>query len=135
MREFTKKTMFENIKNMMSMMGQAKQMREKFTQMQEELGRKIVEGEAGAGAVRVRVNGRLEVVSMKLDRAMLLTLAMPEDTDNNQGPSDSDLKMIEDLIAAATNVALAKARELVQQELSSLTGGMNIPGLDKLMGK
>jgi nucleoid-associated protein EbfC len=124
--------MFDNIKNMMSMMGQAKQMREKFTLMQEELGRKIVEGEAGAGAVRVRVNGRFEVVGMHLDRAMLLTLAMPDD---NQGPSDSDLKMIEDLIAAATNVALAKARDLVQQEFSSLTGGMNIPGLDKLMGK
>ena len=123
--------MFDNIKNMMSMMGQAKQMREKFAQMQEDLGRKVVEGEAGAGAVRVRVNGRFEVVGMKFDRAMLLTLAMP---DNDQGPSDSDLKMIEDLIAAATNVALAKARELVQQEFSSLTGGLNIPGLDKLMG-
>ena len=123
--------MFDNIKNMMSMMGQAKQMREKFAQLQEELGRKTVEGEAGAGAVRVKVNGRFEVIDMHLDRAMLLTLASPVD---GSGPSDDDLKMIEDLIAAATNVALAKARDLVQQEFANATGGLNIPGLDKLMG-
>jgi DNA-binding YbaB/EbfC family protein len=123
--------MFDNLKNMMGMMGQAKQMREKFAQMQEELGRKIVEGEAGAGAVRVRVNGKFEVVGLHLDRAMLLTLALPGD---GEGPSDSDLRMIEDLIAAATNAALVKARELVQNEMATLTGGLNIPGLDKLMG-
>jgi|GEM_PF-41403 len=127
--------MFDNIKNMMSMMGQAKEMREKFAKLQEELGRKVVEGEAGAGAVRVKVNGRFEVVEMHLDRAMLLTLAMPGDGDGGgAGPSDDDLLMIEDLIAAATNAALAKARDLVQQEFTSATGGMNIPGLDKLMG-
>ena len=77
--------MFDNIKNMMSMMGQAKEMREKFAKLQEELGRKVVEGEAGAGAVRVKVNGRFEVVEMHLDRAMLLTLAMPGDGDGG-GP-------------------------------------------------
>lgn len=123
--------MFDNIKNMMSMMGQAKQMREKFAQLQEEMGKKTVEGEAGAGAVRVKINGRFEVMDLHLDRAMLLTLALPGD---GVGPSDDDLQMIEDLIASAMNAALAKARDLVQQEFASATGGLNIPGLDKLMG-
>lgn len=125
--------MLDNLKNLWSMMGQAKQMREKFTQMQEELGRKVVEGEAGAGAVRVRVNGRLEVMSVALDRPMLLALTAPDD-ESAKGPSESDLKMVEDLIAAAVNAAMAKAREMIQQEMQQLTGGLNIPGLDKLMG-
>ncbi len=123
--------MFDNIKNMMSMMGQAKQMRERFAQLQEELGRKTVEGEAGAGAVRVKINGRFEVIDLHLDRAMLLTLALPGD---GAGPGDDDLQMIQDLIASAMNAALAKARDLVQQEFAAATGGLNIPGLDKLMG-
>ena len=124
--------MLDNLKNLWSMMGQAKQMKEKFTQMQEELGRKVVDGEAGAGAVRVRVNGRLEVVSVTLDRPMLLALTAPDDA--SAGPSESDLKMVEDLIAAAVNAAMAKAREMIQDEMKQLTGGLNIPGLDKLMG-
>ncbi len=125
--------MLDNLKNLWSMMGQAKQMKEKFTQMQEELGRKVVDGEAGAGAVRVRVNGRLEVISVTLDRPMLLALTAPED-EASRGPSESDLKLVEDLIAAAVNAAMSKAREMIQQEMQQLTGGLNIPGLDKLMG-
>jgi len=123
--------MFEGIKNIMAMAGQAKQLREKIAQLQDDLGRKIVEGESGAGAVRVTINGKFEVVALHLDRAMLLTLAMPGD---GAGPTDSDLKMIEDLIAAAINAALAKAREMVRQEFASAAGGLNIPGLDKMMG-
>lgn len=124
--------MFDNIKNIMAMAGQAKHLREKFAQLQEELARKVVEGEAGAGAVRVRVNGKFEVVSMHLDHAMLRTLALPGD--GGGGPSDSDLRMIEDLIAAATNAALAKARQMVKDEAAAAAGGLNIPGIEKLLG-
>ena len=74
-----------------------------------------MEGEAGAGAVRVRVNGKFEVVSLQLDRAMLLTLAMPGDPGGGV-PTDSDLRMIEDLIAA-----LQEGRPLDEAQRSLLT--------------
>jgi len=118
--------MFDNMKNMASVMKQAGQFKEKMEQIQAELGRKTVEAEAGAGAVRVVANGHLEIVSIHLDRSMLVTLA-------GEG-ADADQQMIEDLITAATNAALTKARDLVQQEMVGLTGGLNIPGLSGLLG-
>ena len=123
--------MFENIKNMFSMMGQAKELRAKFEQVQAELARKVVEGEAGAGAVRVRINGKFEVLSVEMDRPLLATLAAPVE---GEAANNDDLKMIEDLVAAAMNAALAKARDLVQEQFRQAAGGLNIPGLDKLMG-
>ena len=161
--------MFENMKNIASMMGQAKQMGAKMEQFKDELGTIIVEGEAGAGAVRVRVNGKMEVLGVKLDRAMLMTLAAPpapialpktavsevfgsdgeaqQAAGNTDGETDAadhsnesqlaanddDLHMIEDLIAAATSQALTKVKKAVQEKLSELTGGLNIPGLDGLI--
>lgn len=122
--------MFDNLKNMASMLGQAKDLKKKLEAIQEELGRKRVEGEAGAGAVRVVVNGRFEVLGVHLDKAMLQTFITPSEGE----ASDEDLSMIEDLIAAAMNQAMAKARNLVQSAFSDMTGGMNLPGMDKLMG-
>ncbi len=113
--------MFDQIKNMASVLGQAKQIKEKMQQLQAELGQKTVEADAGAGAVRVVVNGNLEVVAVRLDRPLLATLAGEGD--------ETDQQMVEDLIAGATNAALVKAKELVQQEMARLTGGLNIPGL------
>ena len=118
--------MFDNLKNMASLMGQAKEMKEKFAQLQADLARKTVEADAGAGAVRAVVNGKLEIVSVRLDRPSLSPLV-------GEG-SDLDQQMVEDLVAAAVNAALTKAKEMVQQEISQLTGGLNIPGLDKLLG-
>ncbi len=117
------------MKNLASVMGQAKQMKERMERLQIELAAKTVEGESGAGAVRVVVNGKLDVLSVRLDRPLLTTLAGTGE--------DADIAVIEDLITAATNAALEKARSLVQQEMSQLTGGMDlsgVPGLDKLLG-
>jgi nucleoid-associated protein EbfC len=94
--------------------------------MQNELARKTVEADSGAGAVRVVMNGRLEVVSVKLDRPLLAVLA-------GEG-QDADQQMIEDLIAAAVNAALQKAQLLVREEMGRLTGDLNLPGMDKLLG-
>ena len=118
--------MLDNLKNLASLMGQAKDLREKADQIQAELAAKTVEADAGAGAVRVVANGKLEVISIHLDRPMLTSLVGEGDA--------ADQQMVEDLIAAATNAALAKARQLIQQEMAKLTGGLNIPGLDKLIG-
>lgn len=118
--------MFDNLKNLAGALGQAKQLREKYQQLLEELERRTVEGEAGAGAVRVVVNGKFEVLRVHLDRPLLRSLTGAGD--------DADDELIEDLIAASVNAALAKARELVQQQMSQLTGGLNIPGMESLLG-
>jgi hypothetical protein len=121
--------MFDNLKNLADLVGQAKQMRAKFEQLQAELARKTVEADSGAGAVRVVMNGKFEVVSVKLDQPLLATLA-------GSGP-DADRQMIEDLIAAAFNAALAKAQEMARDETVRALGTLNlpnIPGMDKLLG-
>ncbi len=122
--------MFDQFKNMANLMSQAKEMRAKMEQAQQELARKTVEADAGAGAVRVTMNGKLEVLSVRIDQRMLATLA-------GEG-ANADLQMVEDLMAAAFNAALGKAQQLIQEEMGKVTGGLNlgaIPGLDKLMGQ
>ncbi|MCC7409203.1 MAG: YbaB/EbfC family nucleoid-associated protein [Phycisphaeraceae bacterium] len=113
--------MFENFKNLASMMGQAKQIRQKMEELQARLAERTAEGDAGAGAVRVTVNGKLEVLRVEVDRPLVAALA-------GQG-SDADQAMVEELIAAACNAALTKAREMMQEELREMTGGMNLPGM------
>lgn len=96
------------------MLKQAQQLQAKFAQVQEELGKATVEGSAGGGAVTVVMNGHQEVQSV--------TIA-PEVA------SPQDVEMLQDLVLAAIHDASAKARQLAQQELGALTGGMKLPGL------
>ena len=93
---------------------QAKGLQERMNQMREEAGNKTVEGSAGGGMVTVVANGRMEVVSVRIEESLVKT---------------QDRQMIEDLVTAATNVALANARNLMTDEMSKLTGGLSIPGL------
>jgi hypothetical protein len=116
----------KNLKNIASLMGNASELREKFQQLQDELAQKRIEAQAGAGAVRVVVNGKFELVSVHLDPPLITALA-------GQG-SDADKEMIEELIVSATNEALRRAQTVAREELARLTGGMNIPGLDNLLG-
>jgi len=121
--------MFDQMKNMKQlagMLGNAGEMREKMQQMQEELGKMTAEADAGAGAVRVVVNGKMQVLNVELDRAMITALA-------GEG-SDADKQMIEELIVSATNEAFSRVQELARQEMAKLTGGMDLPGLEGLMG-
>jgi DNA-binding YbaB/EbfC family protein len=85
-----------------------------MAQLQEEVGKRTVEATAGGGMVTVVANGRQEIVSVKIDPEVV---------------SKDDVQMLEDLVLAACNEALRKSRELVQQELGKLTGGLKIPGL------
>lgn len=116
----------KNLKNLAGMLGNAGEMREKMQQMQEELARMTAEADAGAGAVRVVVNGKMQVVSIDLDRAMIVSLA-------GEG-ADADKQMIEELIVSATNEAFNRVQELARQEMTKLTGGMDMSGLEGLMG-
>ncbi len=116
----------KNLKNLAGLLGNADEMREKMAQMQEELAKLTAEADAGAGAVRVVVNGKMQVMNVELDRGMIVSLA-------GEG-SDTDKQMIEELIVSATNEAMRRAQELVRQEMSKLTGGMDLPGLEGLIG-
>jgi len=101
-----------------SIMQQAKAMQEKMARIQDDLKRKSITGSAGGGMVEVTVNGQGEVLKVSIENAVI-------DTKESQ--------MLEDLIVAATNDALRKAKELSKQELSELTGGLNLPGLTNFM--
>ncbi len=102
------------MKGMGNMMKQAQQLQSKMLKMQEELAERTVETSAGGGMVKVVANGRQQVVSIVIDREVV----DPEDID-----------MLQDLVLAAVNDALAKSQEMVSAEMSKLTGGLNIPGL------
>ena len=97
-----------------NMMKEAQKLQAQMEKMQEEIGKKIVEATAGGGMVTVECNGKQELLSIKIDPEVI---------------NKDDAQMLEDLVLAACNEALRKSRELVQQELGKLTGGLKIPGL------
>ncbi|MEM9883957.1 MAG: YbaB/EbfC family nucleoid-associated protein [Planctomycetota bacterium] len=117
------------LKQIAGLMGNAGELKQKFEAMQAELARKTVEADAGAGAVRVTVNGQFRVVSVKLDPTLVVALV-----GGGGGAQDADREMVEELITSATNAALASAQEMVKDQMATLTGGLNLPGMDQLMG-
>jgi DNA-binding YbaB/EbfC family protein len=118
--------MFDNMKNMASMLSQAKQMQEQMKQLQDELARRTVEADAGAGAVRVTMNGKFQVLRVQLDPALLSAFA--------GAGAQADQRMVEDLIAAAFNAALLKSQEMAAQEMSRITGGLDLGAIGKMLG-
>jgi len=102
------------MKGMGDMMRQAQLMQKKMQQMQEDLANRTVEASAGGGMVTVVAKGSQDIVSIKIDKAVV----DPEDVD-----------MLQDLVLAAVNDALKKARDMQQSEMAALTGGLKIPGL------
>ncbi len=94
------------------MLKQLQQMQARMTKVQEELGEKTVVGTAGGGMVTVVANGHQKVLEVKVK---------PEVVD------PQDVPMLEDLVLAATNDALEKARQLAAKELSAVTGGLGLP--------
>lgn len=99
--------------NMNNLMKQAQKMQKKMQDMQDDLENQVFEAAAGGGAVKVTVTGKKEVTKVSID---------PEVVD------EDDVEMLEDLILAAVNEAMRTADEKVNQQMSSLTGGLNLPG-------
>ncbi len=97
-----------------NLMREAQRLQQQMAAVQEEVAQKKVQATAGGGMVTVEANGKQEIVSIKIDPEVI---------------NKDDAQMLEDLVMAACNEALRKARELVQQELGKLTGGLKIPGL------
>jgi DNA-binding YbaB/EbfC family protein len=102
------------MKDLGKLIKQAQQVQERLAEMQARLGEKTVEASSGGGMVTVVMNGKHEVVSLKID---------PEVA------NPSDVEMLEDLVIAALNEARARVDEMIKSEMSSLTGGLPIPGL------
>ena len=122
---------FKNMKQLAGMLGNLGDMRQKAEQLREELARRTVVADAGAGAVTVEMSGTFEVRNVTIDPAMLSVLVSPGSTgtDENASAGDDDRQMVEELLVAAFNAALEKAQELVREETARLTGGMNLPGM------
>jgi hypothetical protein len=100
--------------NIAQMMKQAQKLQSKMAEMQAELGNRIVTAQAGGGMVEATVNGRQELLGLRIDPEVV---------------SADDVEMLQDLILAAVNEALNRSREMMAQEMAKLTGGMQIPGL------
>jgi len=98
-----------------NMMKQVQQMQAKMEQMQAELERAEVEATAGGGMVKVVANGKHDVLSITID---------PQVVDKD------DVEMLQDLIVAAINQARQKVQELQAEQMSDITGGLKIPGLN-----
>lgn len=111
--------MFNNLGNLADLMRNAGKLRESVEKATESLGQLQVEGTAGGGVVTAKANGRLEVISVRIDPKLL---------------ADGDAELLEDLVTAAVNQALTKAREAAAKSFSSLAGGLPIPGLSGLLG-
>ena len=100
--------------NMGQLMKQAQQFQSKIAKLQEELGEQTVEASAGGGMVTVIANGKQEIVSIVIDQEVI---------------EPDDAEMLQDLILAAVNDALSRAKGMVNEEMGKLTKGMNIPGM------
>jgi hypothetical protein len=106
--------MVRNLGGMGNMMKQAQKLQADMQKLQEELGDKQTEGTAGGGMVKAVVTGKQDLVSIEIEKEVV---------------DPEDVEMLQDLVTAAVNEALRKSREMVTEEMSKLTGGLNIPGL------
>jgi DNA-binding YbaB/EbfC family protein len=104
----------KGVPNMGKLMKQAQQLQTKMAKMQEELSEKTVEASAGGGMVVAIANGRQELISIHIEQEVI---------------DPDDAEMLQDLIMAAVNDALNRAKEMMNEEMGNLTKGMNIPGL------
>jgi DNA-binding YbaB/EbfC family protein len=109
---------FPNMPDLGGLMQAAQKMQEDLQRAQRDLETKTVEASAGGGMVTAVVSGRMDLVSVKIDASVV----DPKDTG-----------MLQDLIVAAVNQALNKAKAMAQAELAKATGGLSIPGMPPLI--
>ena len=112
--------MFDQLKNLGNMMQQAQQLQGRMQEAKEKVGEIRVEGIAGGEMVKVTATGDMKIVSVQVDPSLIET---------------QDRELIEELVSAATNHALQKAKEAAASAMSEVAGGMNIPGLDDALSK
>lgn len=92
----------------------AQQMQQEMLRVQTELETTIVDGSAGGGVVTAQATGKQELVSITIDPSAV---------------DPADVEMLQDLVLAAANDALRASRELAEQKMAAVTGGLKIPGM------
>lgn len=102
------------MKGMNDLLRQAQLMQGKLAKIQEEAGERVVEAASGGGMVKIACKGKLELVSVNIEK---------------EAVNPDDVEMLEDLVLTAVNEALKQARAMMEQEMSAITGGMKIPGM------
>ena len=105
------------IGDLSGMLGKVKDMQANMQRMQDELAQRTVEAASGGGMVNATVNGKGELIAVKIDKSVI-------------DPQDSE--MLEDLVKAAVNAAVEKSQQMMQEEMAKMTGGLNLPGLDQI---
>lgn len=100
--------------NMGNILKQAQAMQAQMAKVQEQASAKTVTGTAGGGSVTVTANGAMQLLGIGIDPEVV---------------KSGDVEMVQDLVMAASNDALQKAREMMANEMKAVTGGMNVPGL------
>lgn len=100
--------------NMNQMMKQAQQMQAKLATLQKELETREFEAASGGGMVKVKVNGKQELVDIEI---------------NKECVDPNDVEMLQDLVKTAMNQALTESQESVSKAMNKVTGGLSIPGL------
>jgi len=93
---------------------QAQKMQQRLSEVQQGLKDRIVEGTSGGNMVRVLVNGKQEIVAVKIDPSVV---------------DPGDVPMLEDLVLAAARAGLKKAHDLAHDEMGKVTGGVPVPGM------
>lgn len=96
------------------MMKQIQKMQQELAKMEEELATRTVEASSGGGAVKAVANGKQEIVSVTIDPTAV---------------DPADVEILQDMVVAAVNDALGKARAMAEHEIARITGGLNLPGL------
>ena len=109
-----------NLANLPALMKQAQEMGTKMKAISDELKTKRATGSVGGGLVEVEVNGLGEVLAVRIDPSLV---------------AKQDREMIEDLLPAAFNAAAQKAKQLHAEAMASLTGGIQLPGLDDALSQ
>jgi DNA-binding YbaB/EbfC family protein len=112
--------LFKGITNLASLLKQAQQVGSRLQQVNDELKLRRATGAAGGGMVEVEVNGLGQILRLTVDATLV---------------EMKDRELLEDLIPAAANQALAKAKELHAEVIKDLTGGMSFPGLEEMLAK
>ena len=97
--------------NLGNLMKEAQKMQQRMQEAQEQLTQLVVEGKSGGKMVTVSMNGRHDVLNVKISRALL----------------DEEIEMLEDLVAAAVNDAVRQVEKASKEKISQLTAGLNIP--------
>jgi len=102
------------IPDVMKLLRQFQKIQGEMKKIQEEIAKEEVTGSSGGGMVEVTINGKFEVVDVRIEKKLL---------------KGDDAEMLEDLILGAVNSAMSKVQELIKERLGQITGGLQLPGM------